>query len=391
MAVVGIAKMSPDRLLIIDDDKDVGDVLTELAGEHDFEARHVDNFDAVRQLIAEWSPTAIITDLQMPKVDGVAVIRYLAREKCRARLGIISGLDGRIAEVAEAVARDRGLNVVGRIQKPFDICALGDFLERLRGPSRINLDSLSRALSQDQIDVHFQPKCSTANGAIIGAEALIRWDHPQWGAVPPEQLVAFAEKHGMADAVLDHVVVRSLKALDLWNRSGVTVPLAINMTPANLENLCLPDRMDALCEVYACDPGRITFELTEKSSMDSGADALDVLTRLRIKGFRLSIDDFGTGFSSLLRLRQMPFSELKIDRSFVVGVTNSNDSAIIVKTIAAMAQNLALDCVAEGVESGDLATTLGEWGCAVGQGFHYAKAMPPERFLTWAGPHSRVA
>jgi EAL domain-containing protein (putative c-di-GMP-specific phosphodiesterase class I) len=375
--------MSRNRLLFIDDDKDVGDVFVEIASDMGFDAVHETDFKTFKTRVAEWRPSVIFTDLQMPEVDGMALIRYLAEIGCRSKIVIVSGIGLKIIELTEFVARELGLDVIGHITKPFKI---DDFLRLLSDLERSNPlepESLVRALRHGEIDVHFQPKCAMTGGDAVGAEALLRWSHPKHGLVRPDLLVAMAEKHGLADSLLDQVFGKVVENVAIWRRAGVDVNVAVNITPANVGNLSLPDRLEALCGRHECSTAGITLELTESTSMDSGADIIEVLARLRIKGFRLSIDDFGTGFSSLARLRQLPFSELKIDQSFVRGIRESHDSAVIVKTMILMAHNLSLNCVAEGVETEDVAALLRQWGCDIGQGYLYAKAMPANKFLAW--------
>jgi EAL domain-containing protein (putative c-di-GMP-specific phosphodiesterase class I) len=192
-----------------------------------------------------------------------------------------------------------------------------------------------------------------------------------------------AEASGQIDALSDTVTRQAVAQMGQWRERGIDAEVAINLSGRNLHEEALADRLDGLCRQAGIAGDRITIEVTESAAMADPLRALDILTRLRIKGFKLSIDDFGTGFSSLVQLHRLPFSELKIDRSFVQECNRSRDARIIVKTMIELAHNLDMSVVAEGVETRDVLDTLSDLGCDVAQGYGLAPPMDAGRVPDW--------
>jgi len=375
--------MDTPRLLVIDDDADLGQILVEIGRELGYDALHTDNHDEFRTYVKDWQPAVIITDLQMPRVDGVKVLRFLAEVRTTAKVIILSGMERRLIGLSESIGRDLGLDVAAALSKPFRYADVHELLARLKSSIPVGPREVRDAIVNREIDIFFQPKCDTSTGALLGVEALARWKHPERGWISPDIFIPITDQAGLAEPLLELVMEKAVAEMVKWSEIDLDIAVAVNMSAKNLEVRDLPDRLEQICAAAGVSCDRLTLELTESQSMAAGLDSLEVLTRLRLKGFHLSIDDFGTGFSSLLRLRQLPFSELKIDQSFVSGICSDKDSASIAQAMVLLARNMGMSCVAEGIENVETIGKLKELGCHLGQGFYFAKAMPADEIGIW--------
>jgi EAL domain-containing protein (putative c-di-GMP-specific phosphodiesterase class I) len=207
----------------------------------------------------------------------------------------------------------------------------------------------------------------------------VRWLHPRRGVIRPDQFITLAEKTDLIDPLTEWVFAAAVKQAAAWRDQGIALEVAINVSAKNLRDIQLPDRLARHCEGFGISPGSVTLELTETSAMGDPVQMIDVLTRLRVKGFKLSIDDFGTGYSSLIQIRRMPFSELKIDLSFVMHMLEDRDCRVIVEAIIDLARKLGLECVAEGVENKQIWNALLELECDRGQGYYLGRPMDADR------------
>ena len=216
-----------------------------------------------------------------------------------------------------------------------------------------------------------------------GFEALVRWRHADRGTIGPDQFIPMAEASGRIDRLTEAVTTRAMSQTRQWHDQGMEVTVAINLSALSLDEEDLADRIQAICRATGARQDAITFEVTETAAMANPLHGLDILTRLRIKGFKLSIDDFGTGYSSLVQLHRLPFSELKIDRSFVAECDRSSEARMIVKTMVDLGHNLDMTVVGEGVESEAVARILTDMGCDSGQGYAIARPMEAEQVPYW--------
>ncbi|WP_158020824.1 putative bifunctional diguanylate cyclase/phosphodiesterase [Chromobacterium sphagni] len=240
---------------------------------------------------------------------------------------------------------------------------------------------LRQALDNHEIEVHYQPKVDSASGALIGAEALARWNSPMLGSVPPARFIPIAEECGLILPLGELVLEKTCRQLAQWRQQGFSIPsVSVNLSVKQLEHDDLPQRIQALLDRHGLAPGQLELEITESVIM-AVDDAIVTLAALRKLGVRLSIDDFGTGYSSLAYLRQLPVQVLKIDRSFIMGIGAGKDGEAIIRTIIALAASLGLDPVAEGVETQAQVDFLRQAGCTAIQGFHYGRPQPPQRFM----------
>ena len=244
------------------------------------------------------------------------------------------------------------------------------------------LDGFERALINGRLHMVYQPKISLVDGSLRRVEALVRWDDPTRGAVPPSRFVPLAEKHGLIDELTQWGLRTSLRQWLAWQKDGIETCLAFNISAMSLDQLDFPDLVERMCRALGVPTDWLVLELTEGATQPL-IKLMDTLTRFRIKGIGLAIDDFGVGYSTLMQLRQLPFSELKIDRFFINDSTTAADSALIVKCIIDLAHGLGLTVTAEGVETEDQLQLLCEMKCDVAQGYLISRPLEPEALKPW--------
>jgi EAL domain-containing protein (putative c-di-GMP-specific phosphodiesterase class I)/ActR/RegA family two-component response regulator len=383
-----------DRLLAIDDEPGFAQFVARVAESAGYEVRTTDNPVEFRRLCTEWQPTHIILDLVMPKADGVELLRYLAGVLCSAKIWIMSGFDSRVVDAARRIGTERGLDICGTLQKPMRAKDLKAILDLHHTEETVVTEAaLEEAIGKGEILPYYQPKVVLGSLEPAGFEALARWKHARQGTIAPDRFIPVAEATGHIDALSETVTRQAVSQLGEWQSQGIDSQMSINLSAHNLHEEALADRLDHLCRAAGVPKDRITIEITETAAMAEPLRALDILTRLRIKGFKLSIDDFGTGFSSLVQLHRLPFSELKIDQSFVRECARSREARIIVKTMIELAHNLEMSAVAEGVETEEIMDTLTELGCDIIQGYVLAQPMDagmvPAWLARWQETHPR--
>lgn len=370
---------SPNRLLVIDDQQELCEFIAEVARRIGFSARAATHADAFRQIYLEFNPTVIVLDLQMYGCDGIELLRYLGNQHSKAHILVASGMDQRVLTTADQVGRAQGLNMLGALQKPIMLGDLEAVLRQALKPSlNITAGELQAALNSRDFYVLFQPKARYHDGQwlVQGAEALARWKHPRQGLVPPPQFITLAEQSSLIRSLTERVVELSLQQAAEWLSQSLPLNVAINLSPQLLNDRTFPDLVERMAMRHAVPTDSITFEITESAAMSDPETTMDVLTRLRVKGFGLSIDDFGTGYSSLKQLYLMPFSELKIDLSFVRDVCHRDEARVMVETMVMLAHKLGLTACAEGVETREALDFLAQVGCDRVQGYLIGKPMP---------------
>jgi EAL domain-containing protein (putative c-di-GMP-specific phosphodiesterase class I) len=289
-------------------------------------------------------------------------------------------MDQRVLATAQQLGRAQGLNMLGALQKPIMLADLEATLRQcLRTDTPISVAALTAALDKRELVVHYQPKATrVAPGRWIveGVEALARWEHPSLGFVSPVRFIALAEKHALIRRLTEQVLEMSLAQCRVWDAAGLHLSVAVNLSPQLLNDLSFPDQVARMAAQVGADARRIIFEVTESAAMFDPGTTMDVLTRMRVKNFGLSIDDFGTGYSSLKQLYLMPFSELKIDTSFVRDIFAHEDARTMVETMILLAHKLRLTACAEGVESQEILDFLDSAACDRAQGYFIGRPMP---------------
>ena len=379
------------RLLVLDDDEAVGSTIGLIAETAGFEATITSRFETFWLALKDTHPTHVTLDLNMPQIDGIEVLRRLAAHGFEGSVIISSGLERRVLEAAQRSAQEHGLHFAGALPKPFKPDDLRRLLnatperrshDTAAGPERVEAGLLRTALDQELIRVAYQPKVACRDGRVVGYEALARWSDPGLGVIPPDVFIPLAEREGLIDELSDQVFGTALAWLCSHDPLGSS-HIALNLSGASLGDLELADRIERRCRHSGIDPSRVVLELTETASAIDQVTALDVLTRFRIKGLALSIDDFGTGHSTLVKLARQPFSELKIDRQFVMSAANSHESRIIVRAMIGLAHGLGLKVTAEGVEDAPTYEFLADQGCDRAQGYFIGRPMPGDEIEEW--------
>jgi EAL domain-containing protein (putative c-di-GMP-specific phosphodiesterase class I)/ActR/RegA family two-component response regulator len=334
----------------------------------------------------------LLCDLSMPDMDGVEIVRHLAARKERAAVIFLSGMESGALRAAEALARAYRLNVLGSLRKPASKDGLLSLLDQIPDEYQpkakhadllVTEDRLRQAIAAEELCLHYQPKVNIATGKPEGFESLVRWTHPEHGIVGPDKFVALAESTSLIGPMTEALVVQGFRQQAHWKSQGLNTRVSLNLSPAMLSDLSMPDRFERLAAELAVRPASIVFEITETGVARDEAVYLEIVTRLHLKGFALSIDDFGTGMSSLQKLEALPFAELKVDRQFVHGAHRNDAKHAILKASIGLAHSLNLKCVAEGVERQEDWDLLKELGCDVAQGFYVSKPMAPADVPTW--------
>jgi EAL domain-containing protein (putative c-di-GMP-specific phosphodiesterase class I) len=366
-----------DRLLVIDDEIGFGRVVERVGRAVGFDVSFSDDAVAFTNTARLWHPSVIFLDLKMPNTDGIQLLRTLAADKCAAHIVLTSGADEKVLNSAIQLGRERGLDMDEPLPKPVGLDALRQRLFSYK-QTRVKPADIELAVAQDQLFLEYQPKLDARRHRIVGAEALVRWQHPSRGRLTPDHFIGLAEETGQITKVTDWVMSAAVRQAARWRTDGLLLEVAVNISATDITDIDLPDRLARCCADAGIDPVSITLELTETGAMREAVQMMDVLTRLRLKGFKLSIDDFGTGYSSLVQLQRMPFSELKIDQSFVMSMTSNHGCAAIVEIVIDLARKLGLTSVAEGVEDEAALRALDAMGCDLAQGYHISRPLPAE-------------
>ena len=253
-----------------------------------------------------------------------------------------------------------------------------------RTPDQLALTvEMRRAMERDEFELYYQPKLHLSTGLMTRAEVLIRWNHPNRGLLPPGAFIPVAERTGLIKPMTEWIIDRMLRQCAEWHKNGAPIHVAVNISAKSLQDQMLPIKLQSALDKWKIDPRFVKVEITESSIMADPAHALAITSMLQSMGVRLSLDDFGTGYSSLSNLRQLPVDELKIDKSFVMGMAASEADASIVRTMVDLAHSLGKQVCAEGVEDEETFKRLGEMGCDLAQGYWISKPKPAAALMQW--------
>ncbi|MFC1748255.1 EAL domain-containing protein [Pseudomonadota bacterium] len=385
---------------LLDDEPVLVSLLSEVVDRAGLQARGFTSASHFFEQVTQFSLGEILAlDLKMPETDGIEVMRRLATMLNPPSLVLMSGLDTGVLHAAEKLGKAHKLDILASLTKPVSIDRFQQILlehipdakdlsdiqlpHKKSAKEELSIPELQAAISQNQLVLHYQPQIEMATGILTGVEALIRLQHPEQGLVFPDRFIPLAEQNNLLSEVTHWVIGEVVHQERQWESEGLPISVSANISAGNITSLTLPEQLAELLSDNSLDPTRLTLEVTESALMGELVTSLDTLTRLRLKGIGLSIDDFGTGYSSLSQLHRVPFTELKVDRSFVCGMVDDAEARAIVKTCIMLGHELNMRIVAEGVENQQTWDLLSKLGCDVAQGYFIAKPMPEDELIKW--------
>jgi diguanylate cyclase len=249
---------------------------------------------------------------------------------------------------------------------------------------------LRRALEKRELVLHYQPQALLGSGEVHSVEALLRWNHPERGLIGPGEFIPLAQQTGLIRPLTMYVIGEAVRQCRVWDHEGLELAVAVNVSTRNLLDVEFPAQVKGLLDAWGLDASRLALEITEDSVLTDPVRTKAILEELAGMGIRLAIDDFGTGYSSLAYLKRLPITEIKIDRSFVMGMSTDEDDATIVRSTIDLGRNLGLEVVAEGVETETVWDTLRELGCTIAQGYFLSRPVPPDELSAWLLRHRRA-
>jgi EAL domain-containing protein (putative c-di-GMP-specific phosphodiesterase class I)/FixJ family two-component response regulator len=387
------------RLLVMDDDPMVAEVAANIVQALGGQGRTTTRVSGLLEAINSWAPTHIAVDLAMPDVDGVEVMNMLARRRCSARIIISSGMGEEVLAAAMRAAAANGLDVAGVLPKPFKLQQLKALLASSSPPptaasspeaqmpaaaktAALTPVDLRRALEGGAIFPMFMPKVECSSGKLTGFESHARWRHPQLGILNASRFIDLAERSGLIAPLTETINAQALSWLGATHPQD-SIGLTLRLSAASIGDLALVDTLARQCEQASLDPRRVTVRISEAAAMAEAASALQLLTRLRIKGFRLSLGNVGVGHVSLAQLVRLPFSELILDHSLCSPAGDTADGRAVAKALVGVGKSLGLTVTASGIESAARLLYFCELGCDRATGFFIAKPMEAAALNEW--------
>lgn len=395
MAAMNIADLT---FLVLQGDASQHHTLHVLLGQ--MGARNVINLQdgpsALGRLQDQAQPVDIgFIDLQMAGMDGMELIRHMGKFDSSTAIVLFGAVDPNLIFSCKTMSKAYGINLLGFLQNPAEektlAALISIYIDDVRKKAALattivplfTIDDIVRALDDDQIHPWFQPKVELASGQIRGVEAFARWHHPKFGIILPARFIPVLEQHQLLDRLTHVMIDQSSAACRRWHDAGFLISISINLGSVLLSDPRIADRIADQIAAHRLEAPFVIFEITESALRSETPACLENMLRLRMKGFELSVDDYGTGNASTQQLLRIPFSELKIDRSFVAGAAENTALALMLSSSLALASKLDRLSVAVGIETREEWNLLKKMGCTYGQGYYIAKPMQAAALPDW--------
>lgn len=392
-----MASVADLRFLVVEDDEFQRRWLCAvLANLGAGEIAETDNGVAALEILKDKSKHIDIAfvDLKLPGMDGLELIRHIATENHRVAVVPISALESSLLFSAETMSRAYGVDTLGAIEKPatpetvqglIDMYLASHAKRKANGVApEFSFSELQQALRSREFEPLFQPKVELATGQMKGVEAFVRWRHPEYGLLAPTPFLPMLEKNGEMDALAWIVIEKSLAAWRAWCEQGLFTAISINLSPSTLARPGMANRIINYVTQQGADPSNLIVGVTDSVTATNVPYFLENLVRLRMHGFGLSVDDYGIGHTSMQELMHIPFTELKIDRSFITGAAQNQALEMVLSSSLEICQRLNRHSVVVGVETQQDWDFLHQLGCTYAQGYYIAKPMETEAVPAWA-------
>lgn len=374
-----------DLMLICESDTDCVASLQRVAGRLGCDRVEVTSAGELDALLSIRHPTLAVIAVDGMDSDGLKLLPILAQHEARPATLLVGDQDERVLAGVQRMASTRGLHVIGVRRRPLaeaDIEQL--LLDHVIAPLPITRAELEQALTEQEFLLEYQPKVSlqASDMQIIGVEALVRWRHPRRGMLLPRHFLAAVEQHELLMALADYVITEAVRQIGTWNNLGIRLEIAVNLSPRLVRDRAFPDRLAALLREHDVPPSQVTLDVTETAGAQDRELIQDVFTRLRVMGLGLSLDNFGTGLSSLSELYRTPFSEIKVDRLLLEDALHERDAELVVRAIVSLAHQLRLKVCAEGVETAQALELIRSAGFDSAQGRLFSEPVNTGRIET---------
>jgi EAL domain-containing protein (putative c-di-GMP-specific phosphodiesterase class I) len=383
------------RVLVVDKDPIQRMILARCVEMLGWKVDTADNSGEAVDKFAARRHSVVVIDLGLGQPATMRLLRHLRRGHADPSVVFISGAADAMRADSLQSARDFGLRVAGTLASPVDPYQLHALLlsnpanprlEKRLATSYPTAQELDQALRGGELHTEYQPKTDLATGEIVGVEALARWHSPTLGVIPPDQFVPVAEQSELISRLTFRILEDAIVACRRWREIRPDCSVAVNLSSRVLNDPALLPMVESILSENCLPPGALIAEVTESTLISSLPAATELLTRLSTKGVRVSIDSFGTGYTSLASLLRMPFAELKIDRSFIGVCRTDPDAWKLVRATVALARELGMNVVAEGIETEAVSDRLRDVGCDVGQGWYFGRPMQSDALLRWLAP-----
>ncbi|WP_286269758.1 EAL domain-containing response regulator [Thalassotalea hakodatensis] len=386
--------MNKTKVLVVDDSKVQRNHVIELCRQQGvINIESAENGQVALDMLTANQFDLVFIDLEMPVMDGVELVSQIAERKLVGAVIILSSKDPSLILSIGTMAESDGLSVVGTFQKPMKEEDLAISLNRMTNDfvkvskkivnEELTKEDLLRAMVNREITLYYQPKLTVKGLLLKGVEALSRWPHPERGMISPVQFIDAAERFGVISQLTEYLFDIALHEKKQWQERGLNFHLSLNLSPLSLADQHLAERIFNQVQRYNIAPKDVVLEVTENALSGEVSKAIQTLATLRLKGFNLAIDDYGTGFANAQQLSRVPSTELKLDRILVDNVSTNPHQQAILKSTVALSKDLQLTTVAEGVEYLDDYKFIYQLDVDLVQGYYFAKPMAPSDLIDW--------